>query len=140
MSGQDHAAAILAKLDADDASPPLVVLDGFVPTGTLPPYVVVYFDYDAPPAETDSQASNLVMASLRRDVLAYCHSVATTARGARAVAARAEAALLDQVLTVPGRTCWPIRRTEGQPARRDETTGTAIFDVVDVYRLSSTPA
>jgi hypothetical protein len=40
---------------------------------------------------------------------------------------------------VAGRTCYPIRWREGQPAARDEDTGALYVDQVDVYGFTSVP-
>lgn len=132
----EHAAAVLALLDADNASPALVVLDGKVPTGVAPPYVLVYVA-DNDPEQAESQS--LTGRSERYVVRAYCHSVGSNGQAARMVADRVRAALLDVVPTVAGRSCFPIRREDGQPPQRDESTGTLVMDRVDVYRLESLP-
>lgn len=139
MTLQAHATAFLGLLSAASGSPTLVVHDGKVPTGALPPYVVVYFAFSAPPAEGDLQTSNLNAASVRQECWAYCHNVGATTAAARAVAARTQAALLDVTPVVASRKAWPISHYEGQPAAHDETTGVAVFDQVDVYRLSTVP-
>lgn len=132
----EHAAAVLALLDADNTSPALVVLDGKVPNGTLPPYVLVYVA-DSDPELADS--TPLTGRSERYVMRAYCHSVGGNGQAARMVADRVRAALLDVVPTVAGRNCFPIRREDGQPPQRDESTGTTVIDKVDVYRLESLP-
>ncbi len=139
MTIQAHADAVLALLDADNAPPPLVVYDGFVPVGATPPYVVVYFSLVSPEPSQDLQTSTLAGASTRVDFFAYCHSVGANNIAARAVSARVRAALLDVTPTVTGRACFPIRHVDNQPAQRDETTGVLVVDMVDVYRLSSIP-
>jgi len=131
---QAHADAILGLLRAD---PDLTVYDGHVPDGGELPYVLVYI------ADSDPQQANshsLTVESTRHVTWAYCHCVGANAIAARAVAQRVRAALLDVTPTIPGRTCWPIRREEGQPAERDESTGQVVVDLVDVYRLESVPA
>jgi len=132
-----HAAAILAILNAVDDVPALVVYDGAVPQLTAPPYVVVYFA-DADPLESTS--THLTHEARRHITDAYCHCVGTNGQAARMVADRVRTALLNVTPTVSGRACFPIRRTDGQPAQRDETTGRLVMDKVDVYRLSSIPA
>ncbi len=132
----EHAAAMLALLDADNDPPALVVLDGKVPTGTVAPYVLVYFD-DTDPELPDSRP--LTGASQRHVVRAICHSVGGNGQAARMVADRVRTALLDVVPTVTGRTCMPIRREDGQPPQRDEQAG-GVWDKVDVYRLESVPS
>lgn len=134
---QAHADAMLALLDADNGPPPLVVLDGAVPTGQRPPYVLIYFT-DADPEQSGSR--RLTGESRRHVTRAYSHSVGGDAVAARGVAQRVRAAWLDVVPVIAGRTCFPIRREEGQPAERDETTGTLVMDQVDVYRLESFPS
>lgn len=130
---QAHADAILGLLRADLG---LAVHDGHVPDGATPPYVLVYI------ADADPQgvSSPLTGESKRHVTRAYCHSVGGNHIASRAVAQRVRTALLDVTPTVAGRTCWPIRREEGQPAERDETTGTPLIDMVDIYRLESVPA
>jgi hypothetical protein len=137
MTVQAHADAFLALLDADNTPPALVVLDGAVPQGQTPPYVLVYVTVLTPVASTSTP---LTMVSQRVVATAYLHCVATTARSARAMAQRARAALLDVVPAIAGRVCWPIRHMENQPPQRDETTGELVFDQVDLYRLESVPS
>jgi hypothetical protein len=134
----EHAAAILALLDADNTAPALVVYDGKVPDGSPPPssnpYVLVYF------AAYDSETNRpLTLASQRAVVRAYCHSVGGNAKAARIVADRVRVALLDVVPTVAGRKCFPIRREDSQPPQRDESTGTTVMDQIDTYRAESIP-
>ena len=131
---QAHADAILALLRAD---PDLTVHDGHVPDGSEPPYVLVYVA-DADPEQSNSHS--LTAESTRHVTWAYCHCVGANQIAARAVAQRVRAALLDVTPTIPGRACWPIRREDGQPAQRDESTGVVVVDLVDVYRLESVPA
>lgn len=131
---QAHADAILGLLRAD---PDLTVHDGHVPDGSEPPYVLVYVA-DADPEQSES--ASLTTESERHVTWAYCHCVGANQIAARAVAQRVRAALLDVTPTIPGRSCWPIRREEGQPAQRDESTGQVVVDLVDVYRLESVPA
>lgn len=133
----EHAAAVLALLRAAPGSTPLVVLDGYVSSGTVPPYVLVYFS-DLDPEDADSRP--LEEAPGRYVVWAYCHSVGGNADAARKVANRVRSALLGAVPTVAGRSCFPIRREEGSPPDRDESTGSLVMDKVDVYRLASEPA
>lgn len=137
----EHAAAVLALLDADNTAPALVVHDGKVPNNAPSvaeqPYVLVYFD-DTDPELADSRP--LTGASQRYVMRATCHSVGGNALAARMVADRVRTALLDVVPVVTGRTCQPIRREDGQPVQRDEETLTSVFDKVDVYRVESVPA
>lgn len=134
---QAHANAVIALLDADNTAPALVIHDGKVPNGAVPPYVLVYFD-DTDPDVTESRDQTGV--SQRYVLRAITHSVGTTASSSRAIAQRVRAALLDVIPAVAGRSCWPIRREEGQPTIRDETTLAASFDSVSTYRVESVPA
>lgn len=140
MTYQDHANAVLGLLQAAAGSPALVVHDGFVTVGASPPYAVVYFTFDSPAAEVDSQSSDLDMKSNRVDCWAYVHCVGANGIAARAVAARVRNALLDVSPSVASRTVWPIRHVENQPATHDESIGVLVVDLVDLYRLSSVPA
>ena len=135
MTIRVHCDALLALLR--QAPGTLTVHDGAVPNGTVPPYVLVYFA-DADPELPDSRP--LDGASQRHILRAYVHSVGGNAAAARALGERVRAALLDVVPTVTGRECFPIRREDGQPPQRDESTGVLVMDRVDVYRLESVPA
>jgi hypothetical protein len=128
----EHAAAILALLDADNAAPPLVVYDGKVPTGGVPPYVLVYFDSNDP--ETDFNAR-----PWRFELTATCHCVGGNAQAARMVADRVRTALVGVAPTVSGRACHAITREPGAPPQRDETTGSTVMDQIDQYVLASVP-
>jgi hypothetical protein len=136
---QAHARAVLDLLDADNTAPALVVLDGFVPAGQEPPYVLVYFYVATPDGLTAPDKVSLNFDSSVVDLWAYCHSVGGNAVAARAVATRVRTALLDVTPVVSGRSCFPIRWREGQPAGRDELTGPLIVDQVDVYGFTSVP-
>lgn len=136
MTVQAHAAALLALLDADNTPPALVVLDGHVPAGQQPPYVLVYLRGVSP---EDAESRSMAGPSERFVLTATCHSVGATAMAARVVAQRVRAALLDVRPTVAGRSCFPIRHEESVEPQRDETTGVLLMDQVDVYRLESVP-
>jgi len=134
-----HAQAFLTLLDADNTAPALVVLDGEVPQGTLPPYVLVYTSLRVPGADVEPDKSSLGFDSIAARGRAICHSVGGNAIAARTVATRVRTALLDVTPTVASRTCTPIRWVDGQDAQRDEQTGAPVFDQVDVYEFTSTP-
>lgn len=134
----DHAAAVLALLNAVDDPPPLVVLDGSNTDAATrksypPPYVLVYFDAGRPDLSFRGRSHTFALGIT-------CHSVGGSARAARMVADRVEAALLDIAPTVAGRSCYPIRWDSGAPPSRDEQTGSLVMDQVDVYVLRSLPA
>ncbi len=136
MSINDDAAAMLALLEADNIPPALVVHDGKVPTGVVPPYVLVYFSSHMP---EQAESQGLDHRSRRRITRAMCHSVGGNAAAARAVAERVQQALLDIVPTISGRSAFPIRHELGEDPRKDEGTGGQVQDKLDVYRLETLP-
>jgi hypothetical protein len=137
---QDHANAVLALLDADNAAPALVFLDGAVPSGQLPPYVLVYLMLQTPDGLAAPDKVSLDFNSDVVDLWVYCHCVGGNAAAARAVSARVRAALLNVTPTIANRVCFPIRWREGNPPQRDESTGVLVQDLVDVYGLITVPA
>lgn len=132
---QAHADAFLGLLQADTD---LVVYDGKVPD--LPAvvakqYVLLYFDTTTP------EGTSLTGEQDRAITRAYCHCVGADAKASRAIAGRVAARLLNAVVSVAGRVCWPIRDDgSGGPPDRDETTGVQVMDGVSVYRLESVPS
>jgi hypothetical protein len=134
---REHADAILTLLRAAPGGTPLTVHDGAVPNGAVPPYVVVYFA-DNDPELPDSRP--LSPPPGRYVLRLYAHSVGGNAPASRAVGERVRGVLLNVVPQVAGRQCFPIRREDGQPPQRDESTGTLVMDRVDIYRLESEPA
>jgi hypothetical protein len=139
MTIQAHANAILGLLAADIGPPALATLDGFVPAGQLPPYVVVYFSIASPGGTVAADKVSLDFNSTVMDVNAYCHCVGGNAIAARAVESRVRTALLDVTPVITGRGCFPIRHVDAMPMQRDESTGPLVMDVVDVYCLVSVP-
>jgi hypothetical protein len=69
----------------------------------------------------------------------WCHSTAGSGAGARAIAGQVRAALLNVRPTISGRSCWPIRKTDGSPMGRDETLGIPVMSKVDVFELKTAP-
>jgi hypothetical protein len=131
----EHAAAVLALLDADNTAPALVVYDGRVPSGIDPkatPYVLAYFSGGWP----DLTFTSITLTFQLRITL---HCVGGNAQAARMVSDRGRAALLDVRPTIAGRSCYPIRWDLSLPPGRDETTGSMVMDQVDEYVLSSIP-
>lgn len=126
MADDPHATAVLDLLRADTL---LTVYDGVV--GTDPPsaYVCVYF------ARYDDITDQLTMPSDSVVLRVYTHSVAETSMGARIVAGRVRAALMDVRPVVPGRITWPIRHEATVPPMRDESLGVAVIDMTDTYVL-----
>ncbi|GAB2951911.1 hypothetical protein GCM10027280_45370 [Micromonospora polyrhachis] len=137
---QAHAQALLDLLAAAPGTVPLVVLDGAVPAGRTPPYVLAYLTVRTPSGEMPADSTSLDMDSDRIVLTAYLHCVGGNAAAARAVAGRVRGQLLNVVPVIAGRECWPIRQDDGQPPQRDETTGVLVMDQVDVYRLETLPA
>lgn len=136
----DHTRAMLALLEADNAPPALVVHNGLVPNGGLPPYVLVYFALRTP---TGLEIPGLVSLERTSDVLvvsAYCHSVGyDSPDNALAVASRVRTRLLGVEPVITGRTCFPIAHADGPPTARDEKTQRAVFDQIDLYQFTSLP-
>lgn len=134
---EDHAAPFLTLI----AGTGLTVCDGEVPEGTGDQYVLVYSLFETPDGQLAPDAISLNLASTALDATMYVHAVGPTPQSARATAARVRAAVLDQVLTVADRTCFPVRWREGQPPRRnEEIPGAPVHDQVDVYGWRSIPA
>jgi hypothetical protein len=150
--GQDEADAFLTLLaNAPGGLPALKVFDGKVdqdsvlngPAADLkPPYALVYLYVETPDGLAAPDAVSLTFDSDVIDAWAFVHCVGMEpqgARAARAVAGRVRAAVLNKTLTVANRSCFPIRWREGQPPQRNEDTGPAIFDQIDVYGWRSVP-
>lgn len=140
---QDLADAFFTLARSAPGLPALNVLDGAVTDGTVAPYVVVYFYIETPDGLQAPDAVNITGDSEVIDAWAYAHCVGgepQAERAARGVAGRLRSVLLNKTLTVPGRSCFPIRWHEGQPPQRNEDTGTTIVDQVDVYGFRSLPA
>lgn len=143
---QAHADAVLGLLRAD---PQLTVYpaasgqpgsaDGVVPLGATPPYVAVHLHVERPLGD-GSGGEALDGLTSRAVCWIYLHCVGQDDIGARAVAQRAAALLLDKRPEITGRTAFPIRFDSGQPPRQDETTGSLVTELTDVYRLESVPA
>jgi hypothetical protein len=139
---QDLFDAFKALLLTAPGSPALVVYDGSVDDGAVPPYAKVDFYIETPDGLTAPDAVPLTFDSDVIDARAYVHCVGgdpQAARAARAVAGRVRAAVLNKTLTVTGRSCFPIRWREGQPPQRNEETLTVVQDLVEVYGWRSVP-
>jgi hypothetical protein len=137
---QDHYRWVLARLDADDAAPALVVLHGKVPKGQQLGYVLVYFRLVTPSGEQELDKVGFENTSDVINTTAYCHSVSGSPDSALFLADRVRAQLLGAIPTIAGRVCFPIRHDDSVPADRDETTGPDVFDQIDVYSFASMPA
>jgi hypothetical protein len=136
---QLHLDAGLGLLRADTGPPPLLVYpdpEGEVPAEISPPYVRVYTSIERP---ADGQANALDGRSVTWTVHWYAHCVGANEYAATAVAMRVNRALLDITPVIAGRVCSMIRQEASQPTQRDESTGTAVYDRVDVYAMTSAP-
>lgn len=142
---QLHKQVFLDLLDADNAAPALVVLDGKVPgppqqaTPQAPPYVLLYFALRTPSGANAPDQVSLENPSDVIDAAAYCHSVGGDQHAALAVAGRVRAALRGVTPTIASRVCAPIWQADSLPTQRDETTGVPVFDQVDVWQFTSLP-
>jgi hypothetical protein len=142
---QLHKKAFLDLLDADNTSPALIVLDGKVPgppeqtSWQPPPYVLLYFALRTPSGVDEPDKVSLENTSDVINATAYCHSVGGDQHAALAVAGRVRTALRGVVPVIAGRVCFPIGQVDSQPIQRDETTGTAVFDAVDIWQFTSLP-
>ncbi|MDP9145660.1 MAG: hypothetical protein M3N43_13390 [Actinomycetota bacterium] len=127
----------MALLRADTGLTIYPDLDGVTPDTAAPPYVRVYPYIERPP---DAGGNNLNGTSGTWTVRWICHCVAANERAATAVAMRVRVALLDARPTVAGRECGLIRHDGSAPPRRDSDLGYQVFDLIEMYRLTSTPA
>lgn len=143
MIRQEHAAAFLGLMGTfADGAP---VYDGQVPvkpdgSRVEVPYRLVHFQFTTPGADDRPNLIDIEDANRPLEMRAFVHSVAETARAARAVADQTYAVVVDQELVVTGRTSFLIRHEDSQPPARDESTGETLFAAVDVYRTLSVPA
>jgi hypothetical protein len=113
----------LALLRADAGLVVYPDAEGAVPLSPTPPYVRVYGAVERTPDRLDGTSGQMTTRW-------WCHCVGATEPAALAVAMRVRVALLDQ------RVAGGMVRQEVQPPpTRDESTGTAVYDVVAVYRL-----
>lgn len=138
---QAHKQVFLDLLDADNVAPALVVLDGQVPEGTSPPYVLIYTGFRTP---SGAEEPDKVSKEAASDVLyatAYCHSVGGNPHASLAVAGRVRVALRGVQPAIAGRgECSQIGQADWAPSSRDETTGTPVFDTIDVWEFFSLPS
>jgi hypothetical protein len=112
------------------------VCDGIVPTGTLPPYALVYTTLSRPSEDPDNALDGRTRVWVARWIV---HCVGADATTSRAVAQRVRSALLDVRPVISGLACGLIRmETDAQPPQRDETTGRVVMDSVVTYRMRAT--
>lgn len=132
---QALANAGLVLLNADPIVPALVVFDGYVTAGTQPPYVVVYSYVSRLRSNENNAADNKSKALIARWI---CHCVGGNSVEARAIAQRVRTQMLDARPTITGLSVGMVEQEEDQPPARDESTGTPVFDTVQVYALNAT--
>jgi hypothetical protein len=132
--GLDQALAN-AGLNLLRADANLNVLDGSVPTGTVPPYVLVYTTVEWPDAAPGDALDGLSGSPVVRW---YLHCVGGNEIAARGVAQRARTQLLNQRPTIIGLALGLIKQEQALSPVRDETTGKLVMDAVCVYRLGAT--
>jgi len=138
---QLHKQVFLDLLEADNAVPALVVLDGEVPNGTTAPYVLIYTRFRTPSGAEEPDKVSFEAASDVLYATAFCHSVGGNAHASLAVAGRVRAALRGVRPVIAGRAdCSRIGNVDGSPTSRDETTGVAVFDTVDAWEFLSLPS
>lgn len=135
MSGlYEHAEAMLNLLRADSNLVVFPEEDGgpeLVPPGTQPPYVSVHFSRD------QSLGGRMSHRSTRMRLRAYAHCVGATEAAAQVIADRVSDAWLDVIPFVDGRVCYPIRSDPGAEPNPDESTGSLVVTLTEVYRLES---
>lgn len=126
----------LALLAADTA---LKVFDGVVdnptPDPKSVPYVLVYATVSRPRDDGDRSFNGKSNVWIARWI---CHCVGANAEAARAVAQRVRTQLLDQRPVVTGLSCDLITWEDSLPPAKNETTGQAVLDAVEIYRLKAT--
>lgn len=145
---QAHKKAFLDLLDADNVPPALVVLDGQVPRDPLtglpsvpPPYVLLYMGFRTPSGAEEPEKVSFEAASDVLYAIGTFHSVGGNPHASLAVAGRVRAALRGIQPVIAGRgECSRIGHADWAPTSRDETTGTPVFDTVDVWQFFSLPS
>lgn len=115
--------------------PNMTVCDGYVPNGTVRPYVLVYSSVGRPP-DVPSNAADGLSRTLMGRYIAHC--VGETRLSALAVAAQVHAAWLDIRPVIAGLNCGLIRQESIQDPVRDESTGTLVMDSICTYTLTAT--
>ncbi len=137
-SGAEEVLALLTAISNH------TVYDGKVPSTVppvKPPYSVVYFTIVTPDGERAPDAVSLAGDSDVIILKIYVHNVGGSAQAARNVGWKVRAALLNVKPVIAGRVCGKIGQEPDEVAPiKDESTGTLIMDLADVYRLRSVPA
>lgn len=132
--GLDEAIAE-AGLNLLRADTSLVVHDGAVPNGAVPPYVVVYTVVGWPKDGGSNRLDGLSTTVVARW---YCHCVGGNAAAARAVGQRVRATLLNKRPAITGLSGGLIKQdSDPLPPTRDESTGTVVMDSLHIYKLEA---
>lgn len=129
MTARAHTDAIITLIGET-----VRLYDGMAPDGASPPYAVLYAD------NGNATRTALAAVSDRRDVSFQVTSVGLDGAGARSVAERVRAAVLDERPVVAGRTSSPVRQEVAEPLRVDRDVTPHLLYVVDVYAYSTVPA
>lgn len=129
---QQHVDAGLSLLRADALLTVYPDSEGFTPVNPALPYVRVYTTIERP---ADSPGNALDGRSAEYVTRWTVHCVAANENAAVAVAMRVRAALLDVRPTIAGRNCGLIRQDQAVAPFADDSTGTRVYDAVNVYKL-----
>ena len=135
---QLHKQAILDLL-AGGVSPPPAPLDGVVPQGQVKPYLLLRWRMWTPSSGVVPESVSLENTSDVIRTTVYCYSVGDTHDSALVVAGKVRARLLGVTPVVAGRVCAPVLHDDSAPRDPDETTGAAVFNLVDLYEFTSLP-
>jgi len=123
--------ALLARLRADP-SLRAIVHEGVV-TDRPSRYLTVYADLGL------RTAARLTGPQTRATQTFTIHSVGSTPEKAQQVSALVIAQLVDHVLVVEGRSCWPVTHEETQPPGLDTDVNPPLHYCVDGFQVVSTP-
>lgn len=129
MTAKAHADAVKALIGTT-----VRLYDGLVPDAPSLPYAVLYIDNGT------AVRTTLAAVSDRRDVAFQVTSVGLDPEGARSVAERVRAALLDKRPAVAGRSSSPVVQVDAQPLRLDTDVTPHRLFVVDRYEFFTVPA
>lgn len=128
-----HVAAVAARLAS--AAPALTVYDSSdVPASPTTPYLVLRADSGR------RDRPGMVPTSSTLVVTLWLTAVGADRDEVRWVTEQALGALIDQRLTVTGRSCSPIEHLDSQAAQRDDDTTPPLWYGVDVVRFFTVPA
>lgn len=136
---EDHAQAALGLLRANSdliIGGSSIVYDGATTRPAPPPPYVVVYTRVAFPKDGTGVALDAAQSAVTTTVT--CHCVGQTAIAARTVAMQVRATLLNARPVITGRNCAPFKQTASTDPNFDDSTGTTVFDAVQVYEFMST--